>query len=710
MPTLVVRHPDGQEQEQPLSGSLRVGRAEGNDLILKEGGVSREHARFFVEDGKVMVEDAGSSNGTFVNGERITGPVALSARIKVILGDYEISLKAPKPRASGDRPSPKGPKPTKLIPEGQVAAAAAKLAPEGRPQRPASVDGPCLRGLTGPWMNKVYRLKTGSTVGRAPGLDVYLDDESVSRRHAEFTVRLDEVVLRDLGSSNGSHVNGQKLKGEEVLADGDVVQFGVVELEFLSGEGQLLDEIPRRSSGNAASSASGTRWIIATVVVSLLVVLGLGKLMLWPSKPDQPRDPVVEKPVAQLDEAAQLSEYLSQCRSYASVESGSPNWQRAEAACNKALDIDPIHGEANQLIRRIRLEQECEEHFSRGDKAMVRSREEEALEHFAKIGPSCSYYVKVKSKVKEAIDGVMKKAGEDCKRYVSSGHFDTALPRCELYMKFACQNMSKEQLYPPPGYKISTAGRLGKDEWRPKDAMYVRLLQARQKVDPNATSWECPPLPILRKDDAPEDPLQDVRKELDRRFDDKQVSLAMLTYFQGRAGEAITMLAKVQEQQARAKFHATAKALQRDVGDVDSLFKEGQSALGADDPERAAEPFREALEKDAVLMGESLAQVPSFFRRNIQTNFAQAAYEKGKLYADRDDFRRACKVWKLGMSFYKGNIFLLRALGNACSGRAVEALERADGCEKFDLVLDFAVDGDGIKEKVEAKKAELKCE
>ncbi len=56
MATLIIKNPDGSEQEQELAESLSVGRSEGNDLILSEGGVSRRHARFFVE-GQDMHED-----------------------------------------------------------------------------------------------------------------------------------------------------------------------------------------------------------------------------------------------------------------------------------------------------------------------------------------------------------------------------------------------------------------------------------------------------------------------------------------------------------------------------------------------------------------------------------------------------------------------------------------------------------------------------
>ena len=63
MPTLVIKNPDGSQQEQDVAEQLTIGRAEGNDLILSEGGVSRKHARFFVDGEACMVEDAGSANG-----------------------------------------------------------------------------------------------------------------------------------------------------------------------------------------------------------------------------------------------------------------------------------------------------------------------------------------------------------------------------------------------------------------------------------------------------------------------------------------------------------------------------------------------------------------------------------------------------------------------------------------------------------------------
>ncbi|MBK5307318.1 MAG: FHA domain-containing protein [Frankiaceae bacterium] len=66
-----------------------------------------------------------------------------------------------------------------------------------------------------------------TTVGRGGGVDISLDDPSVSRLHAEIVRRGDHLYVADLGLSiNGTRVNGRPV-GRRVLADGDVLSFGV---------------------------------------------------------------------------------------------------------------------------------------------------------------------------------------------------------------------------------------------------------------------------------------------------------------------------------------------------------------------------------------------------------------------------------------------------------------------------------------------------
>jgi hypothetical protein len=69
------------------------------------------------------------------------------------------------------------------------------------------------------------------TIGRLPNCEVVLSDTNVSRRHAEIHLREDHYVLVDLGSTNGSKVNGAKVK-ERVLADGDEITLGKTKIRF----------------------------------------------------------------------------------------------------------------------------------------------------------------------------------------------------------------------------------------------------------------------------------------------------------------------------------------------------------------------------------------------------------------------------------------------------------------------------------------------
>ncbi|HEY4562893.1 MAG TPA: FHA domain-containing protein, partial [Thermoanaerobaculia bacterium] len=84
---LVIHEGPGAGSEHPVDGELILGREQGSaDLVIDDPGVSRRHARVLSDAGGVIVEDLGSSNGTYVNGQRISGPVELGAGDEVQVG------------------------------------------------------------------------------------------------------------------------------------------------------------------------------------------------------------------------------------------------------------------------------------------------------------------------------------------------------------------------------------------------------------------------------------------------------------------------------------------------------------------------------------------------------------------------------------------------------------------------------------------------
>ncbi len=75
-----------------------------------------------------------------------------------------------------------------------------------------------------------------TTAGRHPESDIFLDDITVSRRHAEIERRGEGYVVRDVGSLNGTYLNRERIE-EAALENGDEVQIGKFKLVFFLGTG-----------------------------------------------------------------------------------------------------------------------------------------------------------------------------------------------------------------------------------------------------------------------------------------------------------------------------------------------------------------------------------------------------------------------------------------------------------------------------------------
>lgn len=80
---------------------------------------------------------------------------------------------------------------------------------------------------TGPSVGKTYALdKSEMFLGRDLSNDIVINDPEISRRHARLFVQGSGYIIEDLGSTNGTFVNGQRLMGPNVLRPGDMITFG----------------------------------------------------------------------------------------------------------------------------------------------------------------------------------------------------------------------------------------------------------------------------------------------------------------------------------------------------------------------------------------------------------------------------------------------------------------------------------------------------
>ncbi|MBP7689735.1 MAG: FHA domain-containing protein [Thermoflexales bacterium] len=201
--TLSVRQPDGRTRTIVLTREpLTIGRHPTNDVVIDIATVSAEHAIIENTDGQYRLTDRGSRNGTFVNGQRISIAMLKDGDI-IRIGD-----------ARGNSVG-------LTFHAGQAPQATAV---------------------------ETFDLAANDTltIGRDPGCDLTLDSPLVSRHHARLERTGPTHTLIDLGSTNGTFVNSQRID-RHTLRAGDIVQLGPYRLTYQPGA--ISQVLPIRQRG-----------------------------------------------------------------------------------------------------------------------------------------------------------------------------------------------------------------------------------------------------------------------------------------------------------------------------------------------------------------------------------------------------------------------------------------------------------------------------
>jgi len=283
----VISLTDGREYR--VETALKFGREAGADVVVPGGQVSRRHAEIVASPrGYVLIDT--STNGTLVNGEKVENQRLLARAdvIKIADEEFRFYADAPAPRAAAPAPPapPRAAAPAPAAPEPPVpppayaahlqstgyfetgkrpaqgagaaspAAAPPSPAPPPAPSRPAAAPPPPPAPAVAPPAGRPrasapggplakFLVRSGAlkgqrlfvkvpivNIGRAEYNDMQIPDDSVSSQHAKLTRREGVWVLTDLGSTNGTMVDGERIEGDIPLAPGAFVRFGDVQLIF----------------------------------------------------------------------------------------------------------------------------------------------------------------------------------------------------------------------------------------------------------------------------------------------------------------------------------------------------------------------------------------------------------------------------------------------------------------------------------------------
>jgi ABC-type multidrug transport system ATPase subunit len=245
LPALLIRIQGSDRALQPGT-RYRIGRDPQSDLVLDDPTVSWLHAVFRADSGQWLLEDAGSTNGTFVGRDRVER-VEITGACLIRLGHPDLgpavscSLAAA-PGAPAAPAVPPSPETTQLATGVQPRPAPQAPAAAIPPTRPAPPAPPAPAGAI-PSPRRASRAPSGILplparalkIGRAPDNQVVVPDLGVSRYHAELRKTATGYEIADLGSHNGTYVNGQRVSTAPVT-EADVIGIGHATFRLVGGE------------------------------------------------------------------------------------------------------------------------------------------------------------------------------------------------------------------------------------------------------------------------------------------------------------------------------------------------------------------------------------------------------------------------------------------------------------------------------------------
>ena len=181
---------------------VTIGRGTKNDIVINDNDVSRSHCQLLRHAGGYEIEDLNSTNGTFINGQRVMARRILKGGQLIELGDmitleYEKEIIAP------------GLAPPKITPINMSKDFA--LAVE-----------------IGPTPRRIYSLNEETiTIGRDLSNKIVIQDPEVSRWHLQLLRTPDgNYTAKDLGSTNGTILNGSPVVGPKPLSVFDILELG----------------------------------------------------------------------------------------------------------------------------------------------------------------------------------------------------------------------------------------------------------------------------------------------------------------------------------------------------------------------------------------------------------------------------------------------------------------------------------------------------
>ena len=270
--------PNGEHEQAALKpGTTSIGSGPDADVRLDVEGIAPIHARVTLDgSGAAQIAVENAANITRVNGSLVVARTPVKGGDALLFNTVQCQVVGAGGAGAARKPA---------------AAAAAAPDPDrdtslddGQTRVRAAVPQYILRGVSGSTFGKHFPLYGTTVIGRHSDCDICLPSDEVSRKHAKILVTADGLYVEDLGSANGTFVNGKRVRREKV-EPGDELKLDTVRF-LVQSPGQESKKKPtpapasdskvtRESAAAKDKSSAGVKWAIIITVVLAAAVAGL---------------------------------------------------------------------------------------------------------------------------------------------------------------------------------------------------------------------------------------------------------------------------------------------------------------------------------------------------------------------------------------------------------------------------------------------------
>ncbi|MBD8526161.1 FHA domain-containing protein [Pseudomarimonas arenosa] len=242
--------PNGEHSQVLLSdGVNRVGSAPDSQVKLDLDAIAPVHCELQLAGNMLTLRVPDASNAVTLNNKKVQGVMAVRGGDTLGFGPVQARVVMVERASSAPANAPE--------PEGDAGATRMRMA----------VPKFVLRGVSGPAFGKAFPVGTLQTIGRSDECNICIASDEVSRRHAQVKPTQDGLAVEDLGSANGTFINGQRVQNG-LLKPGDELRLDTIRF-LLVAPGMEIANASKATAQAPLPKAAGSKLplIIGAVVV-----------------------------------------------------------------------------------------------------------------------------------------------------------------------------------------------------------------------------------------------------------------------------------------------------------------------------------------------------------------------------------------------------------------------------------------------------------